>query len=175
MRALGFHIVRCGPDGPEAWTLAREWNERWQAVRRGSAPPLLDTSKLPGDQAEAARYYPPGSVGTAFQLYIRTDEWKARAQLTRDKIWWPAWFRIRDMWGDVATITFQMMSKWRSALVKKHGMGVAHKTLRVWRSFWKIMRGMKIARGADPSTGIFEQRTGPKVRTLVRRRSCKAG
>jgi hypothetical protein len=27
---------------------------------------------------------------------------------------------------------------------KKHGRGVAHKTLRVWRTFWKVMRGSRI-------------------------------
>jgi Copper chaperone PCu(A)C len=28
-------------------------------------------------------------------------------------VWWPAWFRIRNMWGDVApdTISFEQMSK----------------------------------------------------------------
>jgi hypothetical protein len=27
-------------------------------------------------------------------------------------IWWPAWFRMREMWGDVApdTITFEMVA-----------------------------------------------------------------
>ena len=32
MKALGFSIVRCGPDGAEAWKVAAEWNERWQKV-----------------------------------------------------------------------------------------------------------------------------------------------
>jgi hypothetical protein len=79
----------------------------------------VNLEQLPRDQAEAARRYPSGSVGAAFQIYIRTPEWSARAQLTRDKIWWPAWFRIRDMWGDIApdTITFEMMSKWRAGLL----------------------------------------------------------
>jgi hypothetical protein len=164
MRALGFQIVRCGPDGPEAWALAAEWNNRWQAVRKGSAPPLVNLDQLPRDQAEAARRYPPGSVGAAFQVYIRTPEWSARAFLSREKIWWPAWYRIRDMWGDVApdTITFEMMSKWRAALEKKHGRGVAHKTLRVWRTFWKIMLGMKMARTADPSLGIRNLAPAPR-------------
>jgi hypothetical protein len=164
MRAGGFQIVRCGPDGPEAWALATEWNKRWQAVRKGDAAPLLDLAAIPRDQAEAARRYPPGSVGAAFQVYIRTPEWAARACLSRDKIWWPAWFRIRDMWGDVApdTITFEMMSKWRAALEKKHGRGVAHKTLRVWRTFWKIMLGMKVARTADPSMGIRNLSPAPR-------------
>lgn len=164
MRALGFQIVRCGPDGPNAWALAEEWNQRWQAVRKGDAPPSVDIAKLSRDQAEAARRYPPGSIGAAFQVYIRTDEWATRAQLTRDKIWWPAWCRIRDMWGDVApdTITFEMMSKWRSALIRKHGVGVAHKTLRVWRAFWKIMLGMKVARTADPSMGMRNRAPAPR-------------
>jgi hypothetical protein len=156
MRLLGFAIVRCGPDGPDAWALAAEWNKRWQAVRKGDAPAPVNPEDLSRDQGEAARRYPPGSIGAAFQVYIRTPEWDARAYLSREKIWWPAWFRIRDMWGDVApdTITFEMMSKWRAALEKKHSRGVAHKTLRVWRTFWKILLGMKVARTADPSLGI---------------------
>jgi hypothetical protein len=43
MKALGFSIVRCGPDGAEAWKIAAEWNKRWQKVnaatlRRRSMP-----------------------------------------------------------------------------------------------------------------------------------------
>ena len=65
MRALGFQIVRCGPDGPEAWSLAAEWNKRWQAVRNGEVQPPANLEQLPRDQTEAARRYPPGSVGAA--------------------------------------------------------------------------------------------------------------
>jgi hypothetical protein len=164
MRALGFQIVRCGPDGPSAWALAEEWNQRWQAVRKGDAPPLVELDKLSRDQAEAARRYPPGSIGAAFQVYIRTPEWATRAYSARTKVWWPAWYRIRDMWGDVApdTITFEMMSRWRAALEKAHGRGVAHKTLRVWRTFWKIMLGMKVARTSDPSLGIRNRAPAPR-------------
>lgn len=164
MRAFGFQMVRCGADGPEAWAIAAEWNKRWQAVRKGEAPPLVNLDQLSRDQAEAARRYPPGSIGAAFQVYIRTPEWSGRAHSARIKVWWPAWFRIRDMWGDVApdTITFEMMSRWRAALEKKHGRGVAHKTLRVWRTFWKIMLGMKVARTADPSMGIRNRAPAPR-------------
>jgi hypothetical protein len=68
------------------------------------------------------------------------------------------------MWGDVApdTITFEMMSRWRAALEKKHGRSVAHKTLRAWRTFWKIMLGMKVARTADPSMGIRNLAPAPR-------------
>jgi hypothetical protein len=164
MRAFGFQIVRCGADGPEAWAIAVEWNKRWQAVKKGEAPSLLSVDKLSRDQAEVTRRYPPGSVGAAFQAYIRTPEWSARAYSARIKVWWPAWFRIRDMWGDVApdTITFEMMSRWRAALEKTHGRGVAHKTLRVWRTFWKVMMAMKVARTVDPSLGIRNRGPAPR-------------
>jgi hypothetical protein len=164
MRLRGFHLVPLGQDGPAAWAMAQEWNRRWQAVRRGEAPPLTDLSKLSTDEAEAARRYPFGSIGTAFQRYIRTAEWSARALSARTKVWWPAWFRIREMWGDVApdTVTFEMISRWRAALEKKHGRGVAHKTIRVWRTFWKIMLGMKVARTADPSLGVRNRAPAPR-------------
>jgi hypothetical protein len=164
MRRFGFSLVRCGKDGPEAWALAESWNQKWQAVRKGQAPAPIEASKLSRDDAEAVRRYPPGSVGAAFQVYIRTPEWAARAASARNKVWWPAWFRIREMWGDVApdTITFAQMSKWRAALEKKHGRGVAHKTIRVWRTFWKIMLGMKVARTPDPTLGIRNRAPAPR-------------
>ena len=150
---------------------------RWRPIGTGAgklfakveAPAPVNLDKLPRDAAEAARRYPPGSVGAAFQVYIRTPEWSARALSTRTKVWWPAWFRIRDMWGDVApdTITFEMMSRWRAGLEKKHGRDVAHKTIRVWRTFWKIMLGMKVARTADPSTGHSQPRAGATMATVV--------
>jgi hypothetical protein len=30
MKELGFSDIRCGPDGPAAWKIAADWNERWQ-------------------------------------------------------------------------------------------------------------------------------------------------
>ena len=164
MRCYGFQIVRCGADGPEAWKIAEEWNQRWQAVRCGDAAPLLDVSKLTRDDAEVARRYPSGSIGAAFQAYIRTPEWTARAYSARIKVWWPAWYRIRAMWGDVNpnTITFDQISRWRAALEKQCGRGVAHKTFRVWRAFWKIMEGMRVAMVADPSRGVRNRAPAPR-------------
>lgn len=156
MHAYGFQSVPCGPDGPDAWEVAQTWNKRWQAVRRGEEAPPIDLDQLDNEQAEAARRYPPGSVGAAFQVYIRTEEWKKKALSTRLKIWWPCWFRIRDMWGDVLpdSISFEQMSAWRAALERKKGVDVAHKTLKTWRALWNVMLGLKVARGADPSTGV---------------------
>jgi hypothetical protein len=38
MRELGFRSVPCGPDGPEAWAIAQQWQDRWEAARKGLAP-----------------------------------------------------------------------------------------------------------------------------------------
>lgn len=158
MKKLGFSDIRCGADGPSAWRIAREWADRWELVRTGKADALnADATKRPREEIEAYRKYPPNSVGAAFQAYIRTDEWtKRKALSTRNKIWWPAWFRIRDMWGDCDpnTITFEQMSQWRGDLEAAFGRSVSHKTLKVWRALWRVMSAMKIVHCSDPSSTI---------------------
>lgn len=166
MRALGFRTIRCGKDGPLAWAVAEQWNARWDAVRakREPSPAEIAAVKQPPDIAEAARVWPRGSIGDAFQRFLKTEEWRRKAPGTRQKIWWPAWFRIRDAWGDANPncITFEMVSEWRSILEKRHSLDVAHKTIKVWRALWKVMRGMHIARGDDPSIGV--RNIAPKPR-----------
>jgi hypothetical protein len=54
------------------------------------------------------------------------------------------------------------MSLWRSTLERKHGRDVAHKTIKVWRALWTVMRGMKIARGTDPSAGVRNKKPKPR-------------
>jgi hypothetical protein len=68
------------------------------------------------------------------------------------------------MFGDCApdTVTFDMISKWRGALERKLGRSVAHKTLRVWRTLWNIMLGMKVARGVDASKGVRNHSPAPR-------------
>lgn len=164
LRALGFQDVRCGPDGPAAWTIADTWNKRVEATLRGEQAPPIAGEMLSREEAEVARRYPQRSVGAAFQSYIRTKEWSSLALSSRMKVWWPAWFRIRAMWGDVDpnSITFEMMSAWRAKIEETHGRGVAHKTLKTWRSLWTVMRGMKIARGDDPSLGVRNRAPQPR-------------
>jgi hypothetical protein len=88
----------------------------------------------------------------------------------------PAWYRIREWWGDVDpnTIAFEMMSKWRVELERLHSRDVAHMTIRVWRTLWTIMQGMKIAIGADPSWHP-QPCSGPTASTLDRRRGGAVG
>lgn len=164
MRALGFTIVRCGPDGPAAWAIAQTWNTRWQSTRRGATGPHASLLIETKEQAEAARHFPAGTVGAGFQAYIRTHEWSDKALSTRTKVWWPAWRRICQMWGDVSpdTISFEQMSAWRAALERAHGRDVAHKTIKVWRALWVVLTAMKIARTADPTLGIRNKAPPPR-------------
>ena len=172
MKQLGFSDVRCGPDGPAARMLAETWNARWQAARKGQR----EITALPSphglrEKSEVRRVYPPGSVGAAFKAYLQTEEWRKKAPGTRDKVWWPAWFRIREIWGDCDpnTITFEQMSIWRTDLERAHGIGVAHKTLKIWRALWVVMRAMRIAHGDDPSKGVRNAAPKPRHQTWEER------
>lgn len=167
MKALGFAVVRCGKDGPAAWATAEEWNKRWQAVRKGKIPAPAASDARDRETAELARVYPPGSVGYAFHRYLQTDEWKTKPLSTRQKVLWPAWFRIREMWGDVSpnTITFEMISAWRKALADRNGLNVSHKALKFWRALWRVMLAMRIAKGEDPSLSVVNVAPGERWQT----------
>src|SRR4051794_40231085 len=151
MKKFGFGCKPCGADGPEAWAEAKKWDARWQEFRRGGQKAPVDLSNLSRDEAVAARRYPSGSIGSGFQRYIVTAEWKGKALSTRHKIWWPAWYRIEAMWGDVApdTVTFEQLSAWRQLLEDQRGLDTAHKTIKIWRALWNVLVAMKIARGED--------------------------
>lgn len=61
MRAHGFDNVRCGADGPAAWAIAQEWEQRWQRARKG-------------EDALQRKVYPRNSVGYAFERFRLTNE-----------------------------------------------------------------------------------------------------
>lgn len=162
LRKQGFKDVVCGPDGPAAWAIAQGWNRRVDEAAQGDPTDAL--ARRSPEAAEAARRYPVGSVGDGFTRYIRTEEWKKKAQSTRTKIWWPAWYRIRDMWGDVApdSILFEQISEWRRTLVETYGEDATHKTMKVWRALHKVLRAMKIARDPDPSSAVTNPAPPPR-------------
>lgn len=78
LRKLGFNDITCGIDGPDAWAMAISWNRRVAAALNGEEPAPNCAVASKREQAEAGRSYPGGSVGMAFQRYIRTDEWKKK-------------------------------------------------------------------------------------------------
>jgi hypothetical protein len=158
MRALGFYSVPCGRDGPKAWTIAEDWNRRWQAVKRGETPsPALATAdNLSPERSEELAIYPARSFGEAFRRYRRTNEWASKAPRTRED-WWRCWKRIKPVFGDCdpRTITLEHISAWRAAVEKKISLREAHRCLKIWRAMWKVAAALGYcARDADPSLSV---------------------
>src|SRR5579872_4464935 len=152
----GFEAKPLGPDDErarrEAWALV----EAWCAVRDGRQP-TLESGRLPKELATAAKVYPPKSIGAAWQEWIRTDEWQALAESTRQKIWWPAWQkRIEPIFADCApnSITMDMLSAWRGRIEKTSGIDAAHKSMKVFRAFWKVMQALRYTQLSDPSAKV---------------------
>jgi hypothetical protein len=144
MRELGFKSRPCGVDGPGAWKIATEENARWLRFQRSEEPaPALDERTR--DAAEIALVYPRSSIGEAFQRYLRTLEWSSKAASTRSKVWWPAWLkRIKPVFAEVRPddVTMEDLSEWRAACEERYGRDAAHKAVKLWRSFWKVMVAM---------------------------------
>lgn len=164
MRELGFKSRPCGVDGPGAWKIATEENARWLRFHRGEEPaPALDERTR--DAAEIAILYVRGSIGEAFQRYLRTLEWSSKAESTRNKVWWPAWLkRIKPVFAEVRPdeVTMEDLSEWRAACEERYGRDAAHKAVKVWRSFWKVMEAMGYANKADPSLAIRNRAPRPR-------------
>jgi integrase len=158
MRALGFYCVPCGPDGPDAWAIAEEWNRRWQAVKRGEipSPAMAAAQNLSPEQSEEMTIYPPRSFGEAFRRYRRTNEWESKAPRTRED-WWRGWKQIKPVFGDVdpRTVTLENISAWRKAIEETISLREAHRCLKIWRAMWKVSAALGYClRDADPSLGV---------------------
>lgn len=144
MVEAGFSPISCGLDGPEAWKIAKEWEDRWQAYRRGE------------ERSAAARRYPIDSVGDAFERYRRTDSWAARAPRTRED-WERGWGYIDPVFGDQppAAVTFELLDEWYHQLLRSRGKDVAYRAVKTWRSLYTVMAGMHLCpAGQDPSQAI---------------------
>jgi hypothetical protein len=156
MAAAGFQPVPCGLDGPDAWKIAKEWEERWQAYRRGIEP-----------AAAVARRYPVDSVGDAFERYRKSDSWKMRAPRTRED-WERGWSYIDGVFGDQPPIavTFELLDEWYHALLRKHGVDIAYRAMKTWRSLYTVMAGMKLCpAGQDPSRAVRRRSQGRRTQT----------
>lgn len=154
MRAMGFQIVPCGHDGPEAWAIARQWEERYQRARRG-------------DSDAAGPAYPKDSVGDAFERYRRTDGWAAKKPRTREE-WERGWKIIEPVFGRVhpENVSFEILDGWYARLLEKRGIDTAYRAMKIWRALYTVMASMKLCpAGADPSAAI--RRKTPQGRTAT--------
>jgi hypothetical protein len=178
MREAGFVSSPCGPDGPDAWALAEQLNERWDAVRRGEvmAPVLAEASllirtpgkkkKLTPEQADDLVPYKRGSVGWGFMRLRATSAWTSdKAERTHED-WWRGWRYIQPVFGQVApsTITPSEMCEFRDTMLQEHGLSETHRTIKFWRALWKQNALYHLChKDLDPSLA-FENHASPKGR-----------
>lgn len=165
MAAAGFRPKPLGADDAAARSEALRLYEAWLALRDGQPLAVAGDVKLTREMASAARSYPRGSVGRAWQEWIRTDEWKRLAPSNRTKIWWPAWEkRIEPVFGraDPESITLSQMSRWRQEIEDVSGIDAAHKAMKVWRALWRVMQALRYTQLSDPSAKV--KNTAPKPR-----------
>jgi hypothetical protein len=158
MRALGFCSVPCGPDGPDAWAIAQQWQDRWDAARKGQAPSpaMVTANNLSPGQTEELTIYPRASVGEGFRRFRNTDEWKTKEPRTRED-WWRVWQHIKPVFGDCdpKTVTLEDLDAWRTAIEQAVSLREAHRCIKIWRALWRKLAALGYCvRDADPSLGI---------------------
>ena len=137
MRRLGFLRKALGEAGPAAQAEAILLNEQWDQFRLG-----IDPATQPR--------YPRGSLGEAWEAFRKTDEWKKKTKSTRDD-WDRAWTWIEAAFGDCdpKTVQFTAVSKLRATVADLVSEREAHRVLKIWRAFWRIMGAMGYCSGRD--------------------------
>ena len=156
MRQRGFEARSLGPESALARLTAWKLYEEWIALRKQPAGETSGPS------------YPPGSIGWAWERYRRTDAWRAKSKATRTKDWDWAWQFIKADFSDVAPSTVQIehIELLYSDVLEKKGLHTAHRVIKVWRAFWKVMSSMQLCeRDADPSHII--RNSAPKGRSAT--------
>lgn len=160
MIKAGFQPIPCGPDGPDAWKIAQEWEERWQAYRKG-----IDPSTRPR--------WPTDSIGDGFERYRKTEGWtKDKKPRTRED-WERGWAYIEHYFADQSAhvITYEHLSRWYHGIKNKKGINEAFRAMKIWRALYKVLASMhssdggRLAAGLDPSLAI--RRETPKPRDQV--------
>lgn len=163
MIELGFLPRPLGEEGEAVRIEAMRLYNDWLCVKGGGS--LVNPAAPVETQASAAKVYPPGSVGECWQRFTKSHEWERLALSNRNKVWWPAWNkRIEPVFGscDPNTITMEQISEWRKTIAETYGNDVAHKAMKIWRAFWKVLVAMRYTELADPSLAV--RNTAPEPR-----------
>ena len=156
---LGFFSVACGPDGPDAWAIARQWNDRWQGVKSGQspAPAMVTAENLSPETAEHLTIYPPRSLGEAFRRYRAISQWTDGKKPRTREDWWRVWKWIKPVFGDCdpRTVTLEDIDAWRVKIEAAVSLREAHRCLKIWRAMWRVAAALGYCeREADPSLGV---------------------
>lgn len=150
----GFAPRPLGPAGDEARMVAARLYNAMSKVRRGGA-----------DSQDNKPKWPKGSIGEAWELYRRTEEWPKKALRTREE-WDRVWVRMSPIFGDVkpSTVTLIDISGWRAQIEQHVSQREAHRCVKIWRALWQVMAAMKYCdANNDPSFGV--RNTEPKARS----------
>ena len=160
MIKVGFRPIPCGPDGPAAWNIAQEWEDRWQAFRKGIEP------------ASSPRW-PVDSISAGFQRYRKTDGWtKDKKPRTRED-WERGWAYIEPYFADQSAhvVTLEHLDRWYHGIKAKKGVNEAFRAMKIWRALYKVLASMhssdggRLASGPDPSLAV--RRETPKPRDQI--------
>jgi len=151
MRRHGFSPKPLGEAGPAAQAEALNLNDKWDQFRFG-----IDLATQPR--------YPRGSIGEAWKAFRETAEWAKKAKSMRDD-WDRAWVWIDAAFGDCdpKTVDFMAVSKLRSTVADMVSEREAHRVLKIWRAFWKIMGAMGYCAGRD-DPGLAVKNPTPRGR-----------
>ncbi len=152
MKAMGFHNIRCGKDGPQAREIADEWEKRWQAARRGL-----------GDSGPR-KQYPKNTLGDAFDRFRRTNEWIDKPPRTKED-WERGWKLIEPYFGDLNPkfIGLEELDSWYGRLRKRYGDDKAGRGLKTWRALYPKLVGFKLADDPDPSLALTKHNPSPRT------------
>jgi hypothetical protein len=126
MRASGFDNVRCGPNGPQAWAIVLEWEDRWQRARKGL-------------EAPTGKVYPKNSVGDAFARFRKMSEWSKKPIGTRED-WERGWKYIEPFCGSLLPSTMELLDGWYAGLCAKKGIGEAGRAMKTGRACASLKR-----------------------------------
>jgi hypothetical protein len=147
----GFEPKSLGPDNElsrrAAWLLI----EQWRASARMGRSSTDEGDSVDGEGI--SRWI----IGAAWQDWIRRPEWRALADSTRTKIWWPAWLkRIEPVFGDCApdSVTMDLLSDWRATVEAITGLDAAHQALKLWRALWRVIQALRYTQLTDPSEKV---------------------
>ena len=165
MAELGFELVDCGEDGPHAWAIAKQWNERWALAREQHRAGEVVNS--PGELEPVHR---TGSLGEAFARFRESHTWQSKKPRTRED-WLRGWKHIEPLFGEVdpRSAAFEHLDGWYAALLELEGVREAHRAMKIWRALWRVVGTMQTATGQkycdrdqDPSLGIRRKTPAPR-------------
>lgn len=168
MAELGFVHVECGPDGPQAWAIAKLWNDRWDQARAAHA-----RGELVAAPKAIERSHPPGSIGEGFARYRGTRTWLKKPPRTKED-WLRGWKHIEPIFGDADanTVALEHIDSWYAALLETTTVREAYGAMKTWRAIWRVIANMRTPAGkkycerdADPSLAV--RRETPKPRNAI--------